>query len=917
MCNFLKRICIFVMMMIGTTNLIAKIQTDSFSMPTSYGEAKFEVHFKAGDEKLASRIRKIAKEDLIKVVDYFKYAPNEVVHLNISSTYRLSNGNARVFPENVINLYNFPASNREHLVVMEDWWRGLIVHEYTHIVHLDQTRGYLEDGRNIFGTIAKLPAGLVPRWFAEGIATFSESKFLKAGRLQNPLFNQELANYYRRDDSCKTLDCLDTPGLYPGGQLAYWAGANFMAYVEKMKPDSVKCLAEENSSKLPFILNKVFIYCLEQDVYTLYQNFINDFLKNNPIKKLEKAESVPEVVGPIHEQKGWILDNGIFYRVERGRYEEAIVSTDLENKVSLTQTYSHPVANLYSVINLDKETKGLIVAFHDDLNFKKTNRLYKILNAETLTEESTIDLSFDPSYLLAQEMGEYFTFSYEKDRWIYRRVKLSENEETILKKVELPFEFNINDVKLLGSLLLIKVQNVTNQENFLIQTDLDFNRQKVIFQSVNKIHLTGIKENSLLINIDQDYFDLNLNEGVVTKRKLDPILYRDLIELNENGDYRLELRDQFYFTKKHSEIYVADAEKIQAQDWTYEPTSLDALNLTSYPNLNHFKPKYWFLAFGASENVSSFGAMTSVSDPMEVHNFSGNVLFYPKWSKLGGSFSYLYDNDPMFFETNFLQDYSLTKTSSETISDKKSFDVAIKKKYEKKRMTFMPSLFFGVDAISDFISNRSVKYFGLRANIVYAANTYKDNLQSVLFSSRFALDAPTDGDSYGNFQNKLVAKIKIIDQLTFEGKFAHGKLFKSDFKTGVLYSGGVNSLDVSRWFEYYGLTYGNAYGNSVANWRGSLDYNIKNVYQGYELLPAFLREVHGIVGMEGLSTDVIYLNNKYYRNDRIYSAFVGSKLKTMLFYLAPVDIDLVLSKTFLSDKQQSNSISLSLLSELY
>jgi len=360
-------------MMIGTTNIMAKLQTDAFSIKTSYGEALFETHFKEGDEKLAARIRNIANEDLIKVVEYFKYAPKEIVHFNISSTYRVSNGNARVFPENIINLYNFPASNREHLVVMEDWWRGLIVHEYTHVIHLDQTRGYLEDGRNIFGTIAKLPTNLVPRWFTEGIATLSESKFLKAGRLQNPILNQELANYFRRSDSCKSIDCIDTPGLYPQGQLSYWAGAHFMAYLESLKPNGVMCLVEENSSKVPFILNKVFTYCFDQDVYTLYQNFIEDYLKNNPIKKLEKAETLEEVLGPIVEQKGWIVDRGIFYRVERGRYEEGIVSSDLENKVTLFETYSHPIANIYTALDIDAENRGLIVAFHDDLNFKKLN----------------------------------------------------------------------------------------------------------------------------------------------------------------------------------------------------------------------------------------------------------------------------------------------------------------------------------------------------------------------------------------------------------------------------------------------------------------------------------------------------------------------------------------------------------------
>ena len=177
------------------------------------------------------------------------------MHFNVDPYLRLTNGNARTFPTDIINLYKFPPSNNEHLVIMEDWLTGLIFHEYVHVTHLDQTRDFLELGRNIFGSIAKFPVMVVPRWFTEGIAVWAESHLSKNGRLSNPLFRKELLIQFLRADYCKTIDCLDEPGLYPNGSLAYWAGAHFMEYMEEKKPGTIKCLVEENSSKIPFLLS--------------------------------------------------------------------------------------------------------------------------------------------------------------------------------------------------------------------------------------------------------------------------------------------------------------------------------------------------------------------------------------------------------------------------------------------------------------------------------------------------------------------------------------------------------------------------------------------------------------------------------------------------------------------------------------
>ena len=231
-----KKMCLLRIVLLFTLLLnltFSNVQAEEFktinvSMPTNYGTFFGEIHYSEKDLALALRVERIIKEDLIKVINYFEYVPYDVVHFNLDPYLRLTNGNARTFPTNIINLYNFPASNLDHLIVMENWLQGLVLHEFVHITHLDQTRDYLSIGRQIFGTIAKVPVGIVPRWFTEGIAVWGESHLINGGRLNNPLFNKELLIQLKKPNFCKMIDCLDTPGDFPNGQLAYWAGAHFI-----------------------------------------------------------------------------------------------------------------------------------------------------------------------------------------------------------------------------------------------------------------------------------------------------------------------------------------------------------------------------------------------------------------------------------------------------------------------------------------------------------------------------------------------------------------------------------------------------------------------------------------------------------------------------------------------------------------
>ena len=403
------------------------LKTIAVDLDTNYGTLKTEIHFDARDLEVALKVKKIVKTDLIKVVNYFQHVPKNTVHLNVDPYLRLTNGNARVFPTNIINLYNFPASNSEHLIVMEDWMRGLIFHEFIHITHLDQTSDYVDVGRQIFGSVAKLLPGVVPRWFTEGIATWGESHLINGGRLHNPLFRKELLIQFLRIEYCTTIDCLDEPGVYPHGQLAYWAGAHFIEYLENQKAGTVKCLVQKNSGGLPFFLNNVFEYCTGKTAQDLFAEFRKSFISDQPAITPENeawGDKISNAFGSDDLQKGIVLDGNKLFKIEKSRYSEALVSYDLQDNVNMmVSKFSYPVSDLAGITHVQEannedsdEGKFLIVAFNEDMAFREKNRVWRLVNTETLLIETLLPLKNDPSYVIGLGNNRYLTASFVSGR---------------------------------------------------------------------------------------------------------------------------------------------------------------------------------------------------------------------------------------------------------------------------------------------------------------------------------------------------------------------------------------------------------------------------------------------------------------------------------------------------------------------
>lgn len=900
------------------------LKTIKVNLPTDFGILKTEIHFDDRDLDVAIKVKKIVEQDLIKVINYFQYVPRNTVHFNVDPYLRLTNGNATPFPTNIINLYNFPASNSDHLIVMQDWLRGLVFHEFTHITHLDQTRGYLDVGRQIFGSIAKVPAGITPRWFTEGIAVWSESHLIDGGRLNNPLFKKELLIQFLRKEYCETIDCLDEPGVYPGGQLAYWAGAHFIEYIENKKPGAVKCLVQDNSGNVPFFLNDSFKHCTGDPAQNLFSEFRENFIKNQPEESAESEAwgvKISNAFGSDDLQKGITLDGNTLFKVERDRKSEALVSYDLKENVNMmVAKFQYGIADLAGITtvpNADVEQtdqgKYLIAAFNEDPRYRSQNRVWKLINTETLLIEATLPFKHDPSYVIGLGNNRYLTASFIENKWIIERQRIdmrafAVGDSEVVRYFG--FDVNLTYFKKEGQKIYIKL-NRGDLGTALYVSDLTLENFYKIYESKNYFDFPAINENFVVVRDLNELKLIEISEDMkktttssIAKGVMDRVTFSEITSDRVLVlDTRLKTKEMglpevmAYLKRNSGKPVSAEATVAKFQD-VVSPDTIENTDTQNFPKFYHLTPHYWFLAVGSSENLSSIGAMTTFSDPMNINVLNATLLAYPSESKLGGSLDFAHKftsvSDLWSVSAFANQEYSKTDFSAK-LNEKTELSLGTQYAFLLKRWTVIPGVYVGTTKTDDFISNRTVDTVGANAVVTYSAESFDDFFQSLVFKTKFQNDSPDVGNGYINTQSKIEAEARFHELLVGGIKSSYGKLVKSDLKGGVLFGGGTTNISNTRWHEFYGIPYSNAYGNEIFTFRAYIDWNFWYVYRGHGFFPFFLKEAHLLLGRELMSADRIFLGGKRYDNKTVHSFFVGPVLKTNLFYYLPADIEFIFS----------------------
>lgn len=823
------------------------------------------IHYRENQKFLALRTLDIAKIYFPKIHSYFKYVPRTQVHLMYEEVSLDSNGSAQVFPYNIIRLQDYPPTGDSSLLAAHDWLRSLIIHEYIHIVTLEMTNGWINSLRKVFGSTMKF-AALNPRWFLEGIATWGESYFTDEGRLYHPSIINVVIGLLKDPNFCDDLSCLDTPAIYPHGSTAYWVGAHFLQYVEKKKKDTLQCWADQNSRSFPLFVNKRFTQCFGKDIYNAFLEFRTDFLKLNdqflcPFQDKLACNELKKFQSKHNDFKG-ALENENF----------AAIMINLGQKGSGTALRAEQLF-LYDKMK-KKSSRIVFPRTVEQLYFPKADSFMVSLFSSSLIQG-------------AREFAEFNVKS--KNFKSLPPAVCSNRDDKQFSVLSFIFPMESKTENPMYFCLRYKLQHweVGSGNSGAWQLLHQFKKGEQVYRPViaknNDQWILSYNDKPVLANANAEKIGAFANSKV------------QQVSLNTS-----KLLNQ---TSVQSELVIANEQH-------YHPFS-------------YFYPNYLLLEYLSTGTVDSYGLSTSFSDPRMRHQLQGLLLYNSglddNHSPFAGIASYTYLPSYLpsqnwltqLFYSKLLFQYPQDRDNRERLQEESGF--LIQRDWNKKFWKF--SLGGKIERAdeSDPYASRKILKNSILTSANYLNNAPPTKLKSVVNNVELGVADNKSSDSY------LFTMIthKEIWQWNEDWRsivaLNYGKMYVDEgtgLREGTFYGGGTPTVfSISFPFPSYLLGYGSLLGTELITGQLRQDWTFSYPFSGNGLVPFYLKSIGAIGGLEYLNGDKMYYNLLTENNPQLWVGFMGAKFASQLFFLLPVDIELVYAKS-LDDKRTRSNLSL-------
>jgi hypothetical protein len=236
--------------------------------------AHFDVHAHQGAETLAARLAVIAERVRDQFQPVFGVARGRVQVILVDQA-DVSNGWATPFPYDTIEINAIAPASETLIGNASDWLELAFTHEYTHILHLDRTRGFMEGVRRVFGRAPLVFSNsYLPIWQIEGLAVFEESRMTGEGRIPEGDFRAIVdvaAANHRFEPIDRASGGLDD---WPSGNAPYAYGAYFHQYLaDRFGPERLSRLADATAGRLPLFGDGAFTQVFGRSSKDLWADF--------------------------------------------------------------------------------------------------------------------------------------------------------------------------------------------------------------------------------------------------------------------------------------------------------------------------------------------------------------------------------------------------------------------------------------------------------------------------------------------------------------------------------------------------------------------------------------------------------------------------------------------------------------------
>ena len=254
----------------------------------------FRVNFPAPLERIAGRIAQALERAHRTLVPLMDYEPEGLTEVVISDDTDSANGSSTALPMNVLRFYAIPPFEFSPLQEYDDWLNMLVVHEYTHLLHLDNIGGLARLVNAVFGKVWA-PNHVSPRFLTEGFAVYQESTRTNGGRIGSTLWEMYLRTAVAEDELLRLDQTTHGALTWPHGEIAYLYGGYFIDYVVRRHGEQVPgaIATDYGSDLLPFGISRAFDDATGEDAVELYDGFIADLRERFGAQLAEVKEAGP------------------------------------------------------------------------------------------------------------------------------------------------------------------------------------------------------------------------------------------------------------------------------------------------------------------------------------------------------------------------------------------------------------------------------------------------------------------------------------------------------------------------------------------------------------------------------------------------------------------------------------------------
>jgi len=190
----------------------------------------FEVHFDQKLEPQAQLAAKYLEEAYTIYSPKFMWKPWGKTQVMITDNFDTANGLTSTLPYKWIVLRLAAPDPDGILADYDNWLRTLVMHEYAHIMHLDQVGGVMWGPRFILGRVIA-PNGSTPGWIREGVPTYMETVETTAGRGRSSYAEMMLRTDILNNDFLKIDEADGLQWKWPEYRSMYIYGVKFMQYL--------------------------------------------------------------------------------------------------------------------------------------------------------------------------------------------------------------------------------------------------------------------------------------------------------------------------------------------------------------------------------------------------------------------------------------------------------------------------------------------------------------------------------------------------------------------------------------------------------------------------------------------------------------------------------------------------------------